>query len=286
MRYRGPIRSHDSINYGHPLNRGRTAWWLARRDVDGGSTWYDMMGRYPGQMVMGPGDVGWRGDSGRPGGAGRCVRFLGSSSSQVTPKLSTSTAVVVSRVITATAGTLAAWVRPTATPAVVSQPYSLPMVCADTNQYFGLYFGQMTGVTPGRFVAYNYDGSTQYQYSPPYQLGSWYRVAWVHLSGNLFLYVNGVAATGFAGTAPRASGPTQAMNGNIAIGGQGLSGDIDDVSTWDRGLSAVDVVADYEISMAGYVGVLRRRSYSFSGGSSALFLPIWSSQSTQIVGVI
>jgi Concanavalin A-like lectin/glucanases superfamily len=53
--------SSDRVTLTHPLNQGRVAWWLTLPETQGGSTWYDLMGRSPAALTsMGNTSNGWR----------------------------------------------------------------------------------------------------------------------------------------------------------------------------------------------------------------------------------
>jgi hypothetical protein len=60
------------VNWSHPLNRGRVAWYLAHPSIPRGNTWHELCGMsskraYDGTLTNGP---MWKGNCGRPGGYG------------------------------------------------------------------------------------------------------------------------------------------------------------------------------------------------------------------------
>ncbi len=157
-----------------------------------------------------------------------------------------------------TTKTVALWIKPDGFQAdcsIVPDANAVaycPSIFGDRPTYWGIAIGHLDGPNQNRIWVWNYDGSPGsiadiigIDYTP----GVWIHVALVHNNGMLRAFVNGVEAGSVA------SGPTlQAPGGSsiLSIGGVILSsaqyhlfqGDLDEVSLWDRGLSASEIQAN------------------------------------------
>ena len=99
-----------------------------------------------------------------------------------------------------------------------------------------------------------------------------YRLTGTYDGSNIRLYTNGVLSA----TTAQTSG-TLTSSGNVSIGRsvydasalRFVNGLIDNVSIWNRALSAAEVLADYELSRREYPGVLNRlESIRFPSGAT------------------
>ncbi|MDB5937253.1 MAG: hypothetical protein JWQ01_4597, partial [Massilia sp.] len=228
-----PIFLPDPVNRHHPLNAGRRAWWLTLPGLDGGGTWYDLMGLCHAPLNNMDAASGYRGTT-RPGGWGHLlfdgVNDFANAGSP--PALSPTTGLSV-----------AAWVRPTSTPATNA-------AILKKNGSYILRFGASNALAA--FI----NGSSIVGGTAPN--GAWSRVVSTYDQVNLKLYVNGLeVATNSLAVAITANGNPLSIGATTASA-EALPASIDDVSVWGRGLSAAEVFADFMLSRAGYPGVLNR----------------------------
>lgn len=259
----------------HPLNRGRVSWWLALPGIDGGRRWFDLMGLNHGVLTGGP---TWKGAV-RGGGWG-CVDLVGGSDQSVV-----ATAAAGLPTAAAAAWTTAFWHR---TRSYVSLA-----------QYFG--FGHTlpgSGATPaglGRYMLafnnhyYFWGNDADLDFGVAFDVDSaWHRVAVTCDGSTLRLYRDGVAAA--SGSRP---GALATAGTDVTIGSHhyaissGPDAQFDDLAIWARELSAADVRADYELSLAGYPGVLRRRptgATTLAAATAPSFLPAWATHANTLIG--
>jgi hypothetical protein len=118
----------------------------------------------------------------------------------------------LSAFITASAGTIAGWIKVRGTPPTNANAYGLDCIFADTSGFAGLFVGTITGDPNGaRVWASNWDGN-QDRCDGAYTANTWTHVAWVHGGGTLKLYVNGTLANSVA------SGDTSELGNRIRFG--------------------------------------------------------------------
>ena len=226
------IRSSDPVNRGHPLNRGRLAWWLSVPWLYGGPNWFDLIGQDQGSFV---GAAAWRPTS-RPGGLGQ-INFDGSTAGvlvgNVAPINQASSAI-----------TVAGWIFPATT--VTNSPpiakkdgsYMLRLASTGKDAQFILFIGgaSTTLTTSGNKIT----------------VGAWNRVVGTYNGSQLLIYINGISAVSLSYT-----GSVSVATNPLGLGyGPGkseyLNGSLDDVSIWNRALSASEVRADFDLSSRGY----------------------------------
>jgi hypothetical protein len=234
------------VRQGHPLNMGRVAWWLTLSPLDGGARFFDLLGLNPVALV---GGYSWGGTA-RPGGSGRLTldgsTGYGAPASPVIPN-------------TATAYTIAAWVRPT----TVSGN-----VCIASNRSTSvlnpvLWQLSRNGSDAQLIVRADSGTVASATASSVMAAGAWTHLVGVRSGGALSLYAGGV----LAGTAAATFGPITAGNPLVGAlyGGSSSpasywSGDLDDVAIWNRALSGPEVAALYDESRRGYPETLRSPS--------------------------
>lgn len=241
-------------NLGHPLNRGRVAWWLVTPRTSGGGKLVDLMGRNHGTLTGMTSTGGWRGTT-RPGGFGHLL-FDGTDDRVV---IANTTSMFN---FTSGGFTLAAWIRTTAGNGVL-------LSCLN-GSVAGWEWAVGVGVTGGKQGLWN--GSAWSSASTTLvNTGSWVHVAMVHSSGGpTAFYVNGIADGSFAHADPS----TRTVDLQIGArpgSSQWFNGSIDGVSAWGRPLSAAEVAEDYRLSRLGYPGVLNRAgAWAFGGGASII----------------
>lgn len=255
----GPICMDDPVDRGHPLNVGRVAWWLAPPGMGAGTQWYNLMGSRHGTFAgMTGAAAGWRPATG--GGGSEEVLVDG-----------TGARVAVS-VPLGPVHSIAAWSR-------LDAAGNFPMVTAGSAFALELRYNgssrqpeyvMASGATPRAAAAA--------------VLGAWNRLLAATDGTTVTLYVNGVLAAAVAAVAVN-----QTLNsfGARSDGTQPMTGAIKDVSVWSRGLSAADAMADHELSLADYPGVIRRlgpAKVTFQMPGAAMFRPAWATHSNQLMG--
>jgi hypothetical protein len=235
---------NQPINWAHPLNRGRLAWWLAVPQLWGG-TWYDLVGGYAGTLTgLSAGD-GWNTAS-NPGGAGS-IKLSGGSGEYVSGPTLPSLAMP--------SGTLALWLNFTSHSATSGLLSKWNSSTAANTAVFGLTYGS------GNLNLYLGNGSahtnTAVAWSPTN--GIWYFVAVAWNGTNTWYYVNGKQQ----GSTATQSSYSSYSNGNpVRLGGgnnasnAAINGFINDASVWNRSLSASEIFALYALSQQWYPDVL------------------------------
>lgn len=188
------------------------------------------------------------------GKMGQALKFAKANNNYVDTNLANS------NFITASDGTISAWVRPTGTaPSVgsVTAIYSGAHAVGSsfTGGSFGITRANLTGFGDLIF-GWNFPSGGKTVVGVAYNPDEWIHITWVHTGGVLSLYKNGVFATSTT------SGNTSSgFSGNFLIGNDwaGLggttfwNGDIDDVRTWSRALTATEIAQLYS-STIGVVG--------------------------------
>lgn len=127
-----------------------------------------------------------------------------------------------------------------------------PSIFGDRPTYWGINIGYLSHLNQNRIWVWNYDGTSGsiadyigVEYTP----GEWVHISLVHKNGMLRAYKNGIEAGNVA------SGPTQQPPGGgakLSMGGVIIDssdhwlfkGDIDEVSLWNRGLTAWEIGAN------------------------------------------
>lgn len=234
----------NPINRHHPLNRKRLAWWIALRGLSGGPRFQDLFGFNHGVLTGLGAGYGWQGTT-RPGGQG-CVSFDGANGHYV--NVTTATRFDLGQV----PQTVAAWFR-------TSYTGDYQALFAQDNATNG--HNQLLLIYPTTGLLKGYTGGSIISSVAGVADGYWHRAVLVFDGASTqTLYIDGVqVATGAAGT-------NFPSGQNVTIGESGFGGSlffpfkgqIDDVSLWARALSTGEVRADYDLSRAGYPGVLRR----------------------------
>lgn len=240
------INFADPINRGHPLNRGRVAWWLTLPGAVGGGTWRDITNnKNTGVLTsMGNSSNGFR-PTNRPGGWGgiQCDGTAGYISAGNVLGF------------TAEPFALAVWIRTAdANPAfraIVGKGY---LVSAsgyghylDTAGHVG--FQVRNGATVSGAIS-----------SAAVNDGKWHRVIGTRIAGVTSLYVDGLLAATDSTAVTIGTDTQRFLIGARDSSGAGLFflGSIDDVAIWNRALSPAEVLQDYNLSQRGYPGVLNR----------------------------
>ena len=242
------------INWSHPLNDKRLAWWMSIPSWDGGTQLRDLCGLYHGAFTsMANANNGWRDANARPGQLAKSVLLDGSAGYMA---VGNPVALRLQKPFS-----LAAWFRTPRTDGYnailahttafsnTATPYSL--VVQNTGV---IYCDRQAGNSlnsPGSTIAAN----------------TWYRGVAVYGASATTLYVNAAqVATGAAAPTLTYSGSLQL--GCYVAGGGHFRGQLDDITIWGRELSAQDVADDYRLSQRGYPGVINRLEVPFLVSSS------------------
>ncbi len=147
--------------------------------------------------------------------------------------------------ITATDGTVSAWVYPTGAGTGDCTSGQAGTIFEDSVSTGAGGYAWMGWDSASKFCYGNYDGSNDNFISSAQSLNTWYLVTWVHTGGNVIGYINGVQVT------TGASGNTGNMSASNVAFGEGYNhdsffpGQIDDIRTWSRGLSGTEVADLY-----------------------------------------
>lgn len=123
-----------------------------------------------------------------------------------------------------------------------------PVLCDGDGTYFGIYLANKYGIDSLYF--YNYDGADQYigmDYTPD----TWFHVAWVHSGGILKCYKNGVLYGAIAsGNTTNLGIRALEMGFNLASG-EYFEGEIDEVTSFNRGLSTTEINDVMQMNVPG-----------------------------------
>ncbi len=242
----GGVDCGTPINWSHPLNRGRLAWWLCLPGLTGGAKFVDLCKRSDATLKsMGDpnargGTNGWRPAS-RPGGWGS-LQFDGSAGYALSTNVSSS--------LFAGDCTLAAWVY-------VTSQSGVAYVCTKglaggLANSAGLFFRNSSNRFEFRVGAGTATSATNSSV-----ISTWQRVVGARRSGVLSIYVNGLFSGSTASSTSDGSSTTAVTIGANSSPLNFWPGYLDDVVLADRGWSAAEVLADYDLSRRGYPGVLR-----------------------------
>jgi hypothetical protein len=227
----------------HPLNKGRVAWWLNVPHWQGGTTWRDLLGRYHGTLTNMPTPPPWN-----PTGP---QRSWGSLSFQSNDYVSVSTAPDLE--ITGNFS-VAVSVRITAnvTGMIIHKggygsTDGFAIFYSSSNQKFNL---KGNGVGASDFYFLSNSALTQSQ---------WYHCVFTYAAGSQKSYVDGMLQTATGA----ATDNYLTVSDNIEIGGESaqtydITGDMDDVSLWNRELSEAEVKDLYQRSLNYNQGLLRQ----------------------------
>lgn len=249
MKSLGPGRSLNlgsPVNWADPLNRGLVAWWLALPNYKG-LQWRNLTssGLYHGTLTNGP---VWQGSKGRPGG-------FGSLKFDATDDLVDCGQAIGNGVTTNF--TTGAWIRPSS---LASQQNVVQRRASGPGWAFDL-------LTSG-VMRFTVVGVANYDTTATVPTNSWTRVDAVYTSGAGLIYINGVQALSVAmGSITNTTGESYVIGKRQYSGTSDrvFNGNIDDVSFFNRALSASDIYQRYAASKAGYPTQLNwnRRAYGY-----------------------
>jgi len=159
------------------------------------------------------------------------------------------TNTIVTNFFSADTGTISAWLRPTAAALdkTTGLIYSAPPVVSSSAVVasFGIVQANNTDLGQDRIWAFNYVSSPDIV-GATYNVGEWIHITWLHSGGTLSIYKNGEFVDSIA------SGDTVNFSGILQIGTNWSvvpgwwNGDIDEVRTYNRALSANEIKQLYD----------------------------------------
>jgi hypothetical protein len=258
------------VNKDHALLRGAAAWWLARPPWSGGAYFVNILapGQLLGNRTGGGGSVKWQAPQDRPGGMGALL-LDGNSASIVTDKQPLDW-------FSATAGTLAGWFNQSNAWST-QNPYLFGKSNGGANansQYRLEFFSGSIFFTLGDSGTQNTQVSTAWSPSA----NTWYHVA-VTWNGNTTFYVNGksLAAAQTQGTWTYTATFPDLQLGNDTVkngsNSRGFNGYMDDLLVVGRAWTDGEVNQWYNLSRAGYPGILSRRRAWMNAPAGAVTIP-------------
>lgn len=228
-----PLNLAAPVVAAHPLNRGRIAWWIVLPTRLGGVAWRNLVDpTNPATLFNNP---AWQLTT-RPGGWGH-LNFVHASTTQATP----------ARVLSAGIFSLFAWVNLMSTVAQYNTVY--------TDDSTGLWLLASSGTYKiDYFSGADRTGATSLA------VGRWHRVGHTYDGTTLAGYIDGVQD--YSAAVAGVQLPTRPLLGigghNTTNNAEAFDGYIDDIAIWGRVLSVAEIRADYNLSRAGYPGVLAR----------------------------
>ncbi len=142
---------------------------------------------------------------------------------------------IQSALVTASDGTMSAWIRPVGTSPTVSNLYGGDVIIGDSS-YVGMYRATIGG--QDRIWAYNWD-TNEDRVGTAYTLDTWTHIVWVHGGGRLSIYKDGV----FVGSVLSSNNGNMAADIDVGRGGgsTAFEGWIDDVQVFNIALSAAQI---------------------------------------------
>lgn len=215
--------SSATLAQGTTLASGLTGLWT----LDGKDTlWTSATG---GSVLDGSGNVRTLTMSGMSRASSPAIGKLGQALSFNGTGTSLTTVTNLSTFVSASEATMAVWVKPTGTPSGVQ------MVITD-DTFEDVYIQRDDA---SNFSVANWDGSGYDTITVPYTNNEWIHLVLVHTGGTLYAYKNGIFVNSTA------SGDTTNLADPLVIGASGgakyFNGTIDEIRTYNRGLTASEV---------------------------------------------
>jgi hypothetical protein len=232
-----PIDCANPVNWSHPLNAGRRAWWITLPGLAGGALWHDIAGGNHGVLTNGP---VWR-PSSRTNGWGQ-IQLDGSN--DFIDIVNDPVAIKPSKFVS-----VACWINVAANNCVFIDAEQSTGV-ADTYQIY---------LDTNNNIRWNIRGSTITDTSTTISSNTWYRVLCTYDGAKARVYNNGEfkISTDMSGDLTYTTKNVHIGN-NASTGGFSVNGFMNDVSVWDRSLSDFEVQQDYMMSLLGYPSVINR----------------------------
>jgi hypothetical protein len=237
-----PIYLPDPINRSHPLMRGRIASWMVIPGLDGANKWYDLVdANHMTFSATGLPTRVWSKNA-SPGGFGS----IDVGATTAVPGTSVGPKYVGPPI------SFMAWIR-------ASSIGNYQWIITETHQDNG---GFGLGGATGSQLAYVWEGG-EYNFASGLipVVNEWTLVALTVISTSATIYM--VNSSGIASATNTASNFPKTPTGyTLATNAQGISqiwkGQFDDISIYNRVLSASEIWQYYCLSRAGYAGLLNR----------------------------
>lgn len=177
-------------------------------------------------------------------------------------------AATVANVMSATTGSISAWVCPMGDGASNITIWLIDGIVADSGGYVGIFWGTNGGVTGFHF--YNYDGTTDTIAYPVSSLeyGQWFHLCWVHSGGTLYAYVDGTLIGSVASGNTAATTGTIRFGRNYTAGSSFFPGRVDDVRIYSVDLSASQVWNLYSENTDAYTSNTQRKLWAKLDGNA------------------
>ena len=177
-----------------------------------------------------------------PGKVGQALTFNGS-----TNYVSTS---AVGNFFSAATSTISVWLRPTGNAITIGSAASIytgqNAISCSCIASFGITRANRTDLVQDRIWIWLYSSP---QIGIPYSVGEWAHITLVHANGVLYAYKNGdLVGSATAGNFPNFSG-TFFVGYGWTAGANRWRGDIDEVRTYNRGLSAAEIKQLYNLTL-------------------------------------
>lgn len=235
----GPVYTSDPINWDHPLNRSKAAWFYGLPPTDGGRQWFDLCGKNHGVLTS---TAKWVPTPLYGSG----VRLDGSS------YVSTGSAVLPASPVGIT---IAAWAKPT----TLSGPHRLVTQENFNNAGWNIYSLYITGSQWAFSIGSGTSGTITTFFAATANV--WTRVVGTWDGSTVRLHTSGVqrASTAYSGSLPSPSATRGVQIGRFSSAFlEGYFGDLADIQIAGRAWSASEVAADYELSCREYPEVFNR----------------------------
>lgn len=257
------------VDWNHPLNRGLYGWWLTTPITRGGGRWIDLTGNNTSDIRDNTTVTStlWRTSEGRRGGWG-CLAFDGSNDNVLMDATSTTIMTGFGNF------TVTSWVR--------TASNELQHLCGSYDggdDGFGIDLNAGTGgaAADGALRCFSRTGVTSdvigYTADTGFDDGTWHHIAvsWQLGPDIIDFYVDGKQwATSYDEQAAGTSHATfdrailiGALN-NEGTASNAVNGFLDDFRFYLRALSGAEIARLYELSMAGYPGLLNRSSQLYA----------------------
>lgn len=229
-----PIYTPAPVNRQHRFNRGLVAWYKCLPHLSGGRSWYDLMGLNPGTLTnMGAGS-GW-GGSPAPGGFGS-LRFDG-----------TNDYVGVPLNLATKPSTLSLWMR-----VDVFGPSDGSPVFVHSGSHYWAYNGSAKTLE-------FYNGNWRSSGALAVSAGQWHHYCMVATTVDTTMYFDGVQVYNAAQVITTGSSTTALGARTDSLASPNiLNGALDNIRSYSRALSAVEVAWLYQDERLGNPATLNR----------------------------
>lgn len=262
------INLANPVNWQHPLNRGLVAWYIALPGQGRSTQWLDIAGGVNATLTNGP---TWQG---RASGWG-ALSCDGTDDYATIPAGS-----IFGKKLTGAVVTFACWFNPTGS----LTAYQALFDCGSTSlRSLGIFLGPSASTL---YIAIGNSAGNNHFLTNPIANNTWQHFVVTCDGSSITSYLNGVSnGTGGTVTGSFDASYEARIGGNPSGGGAAYQGYIDDVSIYNRVLSANDVYRLYAQSITGYQGMINRLKGRFISSVPAApsFKSAWARGSNVIL---